>query len=86
MRHPPPVSFCRPPAIKLELPDEAMLASDAAEKRSKWGILLKRSKYATGVLVAVVLGLLLYPAPATAARHAKLPPTYEHWLDEESIT
>ena len=45
--------------------------------------LLKRSVYATGVLVAVVLGLLLYPPPAAAAKHAKLPPTYEHWLDEE---
>jgi GWxTD domain-containing protein len=45
--------------------------------------LLMRSVYATGVLVAVVLGLLLYPPPAAAAKHVKLPPTYEHWLDEE---
>ena len=45
--------------------------------------LLKRSVYATRVLVAVVLGLLLYPSPATAAKHAKLPAPYEHWLDEE---
>jgi GWxTD domain-containing protein len=45
--------------------------------------LLKRYAYATGVLVAVVLGLLLYPPPAEAAKHVKLPPTYEHWLDQE---
>ncbi len=45
--------------------------------------MLKRSVYATGVLVAVVLGLLLYPPPAAAAKHAKLPAPYEHWLDEE---
>jgi hypothetical protein len=47
--------------------------------------LLKRSVYATGVLVAVVLGFLLYPPPAAAAKakHAKLPAPYGHWLDEE---
>jgi len=45
--------------------------------------LLKRSVSATGVVVAVVLGLLLNTPPSAAAKHAKLPPTYEHWLDEE---
>jgi GWxTD domain-containing protein len=61
-----------------------MLASDAAEKRSKnEAKLLKRSVYATGVLVALVLGLLLYLPAATAAKHPPLPPRYEHWLDQE---
>jgi GWxTD domain-containing protein len=60
------------------------LAPDAAEKRStNEAKLLKRSVHATGVLVALVLGLLLYPPAATAAKHAKLPSAYEHWLDEE---
>ena len=45
--------------------------------------MLKRSVSATGVVVAVVLGLLLNTPPSAAAKHAKLPPTYEHWLDEE---
>jgi GWxTD domain-containing protein len=44
---------------------------------------LKRSVYATGVLVAVVIGLLLCPPAATAAKHPQLPPRYEHWLDQE---
>ncbi|HXP11837.1 MAG TPA: GWxTD domain-containing protein, partial [Acidobacteriaceae bacterium] len=44
---------------------------------------MKRSVSATGVVVAVVLGLLLNTPPSAAAKHAKLPPTYEHWLDEE---
>jgi GWxTD domain-containing protein len=45
--------------------------------------LLKSSVHATGVLVALVLGLLLSPSAATAARHANLPPSYEHWLYQE---
>ncbi len=45
--------------------------------------MLKRVVYATGVLVALVLGLLLYTPAATAAKRAKLPPRYEHWLNEE---
>ena len=45
--------------------------------------MLKRSVYATGVLVALVFGLLLSPPAATAAKHAQLPPRYEHWLNEE---
>ena len=45
--------------------------------------LLKRSVYATGVLVALVFGLLLCPPAATAAKHPQLPPSYEHWLDQE---
>jgi GWxTD domain-containing protein len=45
--------------------------------------LLKRSVYATSVLVALVLGLLLCPPAATAAKHPQLPPRYEHWLSEE---
>ena len=45
--------------------------------------LLKRSVYATSVLVALVLGLLLCPPTATAAKHPQLPPRYEHWLSEE---
>ena len=45
--------------------------------------LLKRSVYATGVLVAIVFGLLLYPPAAMAAKHPQLPPRYEHWLDQE---
>jgi GWxTD domain-containing protein len=61
-----------------------MLAADAAEKSpANEAKLVKRSVYATGVLVALVLGLLLSPPAATAAKHAKLPPVYEHWLDEE---
>jgi len=45
--------------------------------------LLKRSVYATGVLVALILGLLLYSPTATAAKHPQLAPRYEHWLDQE---
>jgi len=45
--------------------------------------LLKRSVYTTGVLVAFVFGLLLYPSAATAAKHPQLAPNYEHWLDQE---
>jgi GWxTD domain-containing protein len=44
---------------------------------------LKRSVYATGVLVAMVMALLLCPPAATAAKHSQLPPRYEHWLDQE---
>ena len=45
--------------------------------------MIKRSLYATGVLVAIVFGLLLSPPAATAAKHPQLPPRYEHWLDQE---
>jgi GWxTD domain-containing protein len=38
---------------------------------------------ATGVLVAVVFGLLLYPCTASAAKRPQLPPKYSHWLSEE---
>jgi GWxTD domain-containing protein len=61
-----------------------MLAFDAAEDaQHNEAKLLKRSVSATGVLVALVFGLLLHPSATAAAKHAKLPPTYEHWLDEE---
>jgi GWxTD domain-containing protein len=43
---------------------------------------LKRSFTATGVLVALLFGLLLYPQ-ARAAKHPQLPPKYDHWLNEE---
>ena len=56
----------------------------AAKSRSKTEAkLLKRSVYATSVLVALVFGLLLCPPAATAAKHPQLPPRYEHWLNEE---
>jgi GWxTD domain-containing protein len=63
--------------------DPAVLTYAAAEKRTNEAKLLKRSVYATGALVALVLGLLVYPSAATGAKHAKLSPSYEHWLDEE---
>jgi GWxTD domain-containing protein len=44
---------------------------------------VKRSVYAAGVLAALVLGLLFQPSAIAAARHVKLPPTYEHWIEEE---
>jgi GWxTD domain-containing protein len=31
----------------------------------------------------MVIGLLLCPPAATAAKHPQLPPRYEHWLDQE---
>lgn len=45
--------------------------------------MLNRSVCATGILVALVFGLLLCPPSATAAKHPKLPPRYEQWLDQE---
>ena len=45
--------------------------------------LLKRSVYATGVMVALVFGLSLCPFTAAAAKHPQLPPRYDHWLNEE---
>lgn len=81
VRGKPPARF---PSITLEMREPAMLASAAAENRGKdEARVLKRFVYATGVLVALVLGPLLSPPAASAAKHAKLPPTYEHWLDEE---
>ena len=44
---------------------------------------MKRSVYTTGVLVAFVFGVLLYPSALTAAKHPQLAPNYEHWLDQE---
>jgi GWxTD domain-containing protein len=45
--------------------------------------LLKRSVSATGLLVAIFIGLLLCSESATAAKHPQLAPTYDHWLNEE---
>jgi GWxTD domain-containing protein len=45
--------------------------------------LLKRSVFTTGALVALVIGLLLFPPAARAAKHPQLPPRYEHWLNQE---
>jgi GWxTD domain-containing protein len=45
--------------------------------------LLKRSVSATGLLVAIFIGLLLCSPSATAAKHPQLAPTYDHWLNEE---
>ena len=45
--------------------------------------MLKRSVYGIGILVAFVTGLWLCSLPAVAAKHAPLPPRYEHWLDQE---
>jgi GWxTD domain-containing protein len=41
-----------------------------------------RSVPATSVLVALFFGLLILPS-AQAARHAQLPPRYDHWLNQE---
>ena len=45
--------------------------------------MLKRSLSATSSAVAFFFGLLLFLPAAVAAKHAQLPPRYEHWLDEE---
>ncbi len=42
--------------------------------------MLKRSVY---ILLALAIGLLSFSTPARAAKHANLPPHYEHWLDQE---
>ena len=45
--------------------------------------LFKRSVYATWALVALVIVLILCPLAATAAKHAQIPPKYDHWLNQE---
>jgi GWxTD domain-containing protein len=45
--------------------------------------LLKHSVYAATILAALIFGLLLSPDASAAAKHAKLPSNYQHWLDEE---
>ena len=45
--------------------------------------LFKRSVYATSIMVALIFGLSLYSLTAFAAKHSQLPPTYDHWLNQE---
>ena len=45
--------------------------------------MFKRTFTATGFLVALLLGLMLSPCTASAARHPQVPPKYSHWLNEE---
>ena len=45
--------------------------------------LFKRSVYATSIMVALTLGLSLCSFTASAAKHPQLPPTYDHWLNQE---
>lgn len=45
--------------------------------------MFKYSVKATGILVALFFGLALYPQVARAAKHTQLPPTYDHWLNQQ---
>jgi GWxTD domain-containing protein len=45
--------------------------------------LFKRSVYAASILVALIFGLSLCSFTASAAKHPQLPPTYDHWLNQE---
>ena len=44
---------------------------------------MKHSVLAIAVVVTLITGLLLCSSAALAARHPQLPPTYDHWLNQE---
>ena len=45
--------------------------------------MFKHSVYATSIMVVLISGLLLCSFTALAAKHAQLPPRYDHWLNQE---
>lgn len=45
--------------------------------------MFKRSVYATSIMVVLTFGLALCSFTASAAKHPQLPPTYDHWLNQE---